>query len=254
MKRLKKKTTPLSKRAGGPLLRKKKKFRVDEREQLVNDGEIGPIKQVSLPLDMITSLRGVVLDVDPRHFRREVAPIRKDPVKFYNRTLRKMLARHPILSKAEVRVSGRGLHVILWLSEPVEFHSEPERQRWAAMVKVIQRLLPTDPDCPGITALTRSLGSVNSKRKGAVVRQLHEGEPVPAEDVVTLFNEARTRPFRMIAQLLFGREQITPCPVCNKPGSRLNVLDHTGDGYGHCGKVHVGDLFDVFLKPRATEK
>ena len=253
MKRLKKKTTPPSKRAGGPSLRKKKKFRVDEREQLVNGGEIGPIKRVSLPLDMITSLNGILLDVDPRLFRSEVAPIRKDPVKFYNRTLRKMLARDPTLSKAEVRVSGRGLHVILWLSEPVEFQSDAERRRWAAMVKVIQRLLPTDPDCPGITALTRSLGSVNSKRKGAVVRQLHEGEPVPVDDVIALFNQACTHPFRTIAQLLFGKEQITPCPVCDKPGSRLNVLDHTGSCYGHCGKVRVGELFDVFLKPRAIE-
>ncbi len=253
MKQLKKKTTSPAKRTGGPLKRKKKKSRVDEREQLVNDGEIGPIKQVSLPLDMITSLRGILLDVDPRLFRGDVAPFRKDPVKFYNQTLLKMLARHPTLSKAEVRVSGRGLHVILRLSEPVEIQSEAERQRWAAMVKVIQRLLPTDPDCPGITALTRSLGSINSKREGAVVHQLHKGEPVPVDDVIALFNQVCTRPFRTIAQLLFGKEQISPCPVCDKTGSQLNVMDHTGSCYGHCGKVYVGELFDVFLKPRAIE-
>jgi hypothetical protein len=253
MKQLKKKTAPPSKRGGPVLPKKKKTSRVDEREQLVNAGESGPIAQVSLPLEMITSLRGIMLDVDPQLFRKEVAPFRKDPEKFYSRTLRKMLARHPTLSKAEVRVSGCGLHVILWLCEPVEFLSEAERQRWAAMVKVIQRLLPTDPDCPGITALTRPLGSVNAKRKDAVVRRVREGEPVPAEDVIALFNQARTRPFRTIARLLFGKEQITPCPVCDARGSQLSALDHVGSCYGHRGKVRIGQLFDVFLKPRAIE-
>jgi hypothetical protein len=239
--------------AAPPKKKGKKKPAVDAREQLVNDGKIGRITDVSVPLEMITSLQGILLDVDPLRYRREVAPIRQDPRKFYERTLSKMLARHPVLSKAEVRVSGQGLHVIVRLRDPVEFESDADRQRWAGMVKTIQRLLPTDPDCPGISALTRPIGSVNSKN-GAVVRLLRKGQPVPVEEIIALFKETRSRPFRTIAQLLFGQEHITPCPVCALADSRLNVLDHKGSCYGHCGTVRISQLFDVFLKPRPTKK
>lgn len=228
---------------------------VDAREQLCNGGATGPIKRVSLPLEMITSLRGILLDFDPKRFRKRLVPaeVRASRVKFYKRVIRGMLARHAVLNKAEVRSSGRGLHAILWFNEPVEFTTDADRQRWAAIVKVVQKLLPTDPDCPGITALTRPIGSVNSKNGGAV-KTMHEGEPVTAEEVMDLFNQARSSPFRTVAKILFGDDHIKPCPVCGGDGTKLDALDFVGQCYGSCGKVRVGQLFDVFLRPRPSRK
>ena len=39
----------------------------------------------------------------------------------------------------------------------MEFATGADRERWAAVIKVTQRLLPSDPDCPGITALTSTV-------------------------------------------------------------------------------------------------
>jgi hypothetical protein len=227
---------------------------VDHREQLCNSGEIGPIEQVSLPLAAITSLRGILLDFDPDRFRRELLPYGglASPDKFFVQLIRNMLAHHEVLNKAEVRSSGRGLHVIIRFRAPIEFPTEAERSRWAAIVKVIQRLLPTDPDCPGITALTRPLGSINSKN-GATVRRLRKGVPVPADEVLALFEVARTSPFRTLAKILFGSDRVTPCPVCRGDDSRLDALDGQGRCYGHCGKVQLGRLFDVFLESRPAK-
>ena len=220
---------------------------VDLREQLVNGGAVGPITEVSLPEPMITSLRGILLDFDPSLYRKAVA----DPKLFCGDLVERWLSRHPVFQKAEVRSSGRGLHVLLLFDRPVEFATQGERQLWAAVVKVIQRLLPTDPGCPGITALTRPVGSVNSKN-GKQVRLLKEGRPVDPQEVLALFEEVKAAPFRTVASLLFGGERVSPCPLCQAEGSALVALDHSGKCYG-CGQVRIGQLFDVFLKPRAKK-
>jgi hypothetical protein len=209
---------------------------------------------VSLPVTKITSLRGLLLDFDPDRFRPELVPAEAlaDPARFYRQVLAPMLARHPVLSRAEVRVSGRGVHGLIWFREPVAFTADADRLRWAAIVKVVQRLLPTDPHCPGITAMTRPLAST-SEKNGVTVRRLHAGEPVPAEEVVALFDLARTAPFRTVARLLFGDDRIRPCPVCNGPEGGLDALDFSGQCYGRCGKVRVAQLFDVFLQNRPSK-
>src|SRR5262249_53490505 len=129
---------------------------VDLREQLVNGGAVGQVIAVSLPEAMITSLRAVVRDFDPSLYRREYVSRKAlaDPKLFCRDLVERWLSRHPVFQKAEVRSSGRGLHVLVHFDRPVEFADSGERQLWAAVVKVIQRLLPTDPGCPGITALT----------------------------------------------------------------------------------------------------
>jgi hypothetical protein len=203
---------------------------------------------------MITSLRGILIDVDPDRFHKSVLPfvVTTDPIGLYETIVRPMLARHPVLGKAEVRVSGRGLHILLWLDPPVEFLSHAERQRWAAVVKVIQCLLPSDPDCPGITALTRPIGSINAKNK-VTVKQLQKGKPVTAEEITALFDEARSRPFRTVARILLGTDRLSPCPVCKGDGTRMDALDHAGKCYGGCGKVKLRQLYDLYLKPRGNQ-
>ena len=227
---------------------------IDAREQLTNDGEIGSFAQVSIPESMITSQRGILFDFDPGLYRHSVAPadVLASPVAFFDAVISKFLARDPVLQKAEVRVSGVGVHAILRFREPIQFPTVADRQRWAAIVKVIQRLLPVDPHCPGITALTRPVGSVNSKN-GGLVCQIRAGEGVPFEDVLGLYERARISPFRIVASLLFGAEHISPCPICASPRSRLDVLDKIGDCYESCGKVRLGQLIDVFLAPRPAK-
>ena len=93
----------------GPI---KVKDLIDLRKQLWNGCQIGPIQQVAQPVGMITSLRGVLLDLDPDQFRTSLVPpdILRDPEKFYDRVIHSMLSRHPVLSMAQVCDSGRGRH------------------------------------------------------------------------------------------------------------------------------------------------
>src|SRR5687767_13981429 len=109
---------------------------VDLREQLVNGGAVGPVGCVSLPLEMVTALRGILLDFDPDLFcgYRFAAETRADPGRFYVDVIRPLLERHPVFAKAEVRCSGRGLHAIVRFKPPVEFTSEHDRLRWAPIV------------------------------------------------------------------------------------------------------------------------
>jgi hypothetical protein len=230
-----------------------KKF--DLRKQLFNDRKIGPIEQIQLPAEMITRLWGILLDIDPHQFRDSIASpaLKADPSAFYEQVVRPWLSRHPVLSDAEVLLSGRGLHVIPWFGEPVEITSDAERQRWSGVVRAVQAVLPTDPDAPGITATTRARGSVNSKC-GVRVRQLHPGKPIAQEAVLELFEQLRTRPFRTLTGILFGSDRLRPCPVCQQTDTGLNALDRIGQCYGSCGKVSLGQLYDVFLAPRAATK
>lgn len=228
---------------------------VDLREQLANDAQTGPIERVSLPEAMITRLNGILLDIDPGYFRPTIfghdRP--RDVETLYEKFIAPMLARHEVLAGAEVRHSGTGLHVVIRFAEPVKFESGAERERWAGIVRVVQRLLPTDPGAPGITAMTRPLESVNSKN-GERVRELREPTPVSPQQVWELYEQVRARPLRTIASILFGAERVTPCPVCRKPDTSLAAMDRAGRCYGSCGKVKLGQLYDVFLGTPAKRK
>jgi hypothetical protein len=204
---------------------------------------------------MITGLRGVLFDIDPHLFREDAVPrsARSDPRQFYAQVARPWLKRQPALSNAEVVLSGQGLHLIIWFTEPVEFTTGAEREKWSGIVKAVQAVLPSDPDAPGITATTRAHGSVNSKN-GVIVEQLTPGKPVDSKLVVDLFQQLQKQPFRTIAQILFGPERINPCPVCREDDTTLAGLDHVGLCYGSCGKVALGELYDYFLAPRSGGK
>ena len=91
--------------------------------------------------------------------------------------------------------------------------SDGERRRWAGVVRAVQAVLPTDPDAPGITALTRPVGSFNGKN-GEEVRLLQAGRGVTPVEVNALFDQLRSRPFKTVAGILFGSDKVTPCPVC----------------------------------------
>jgi hypothetical protein len=216
-----------------------KQPKVDWRKQLYNDCKLGPIDEVQLPEAMITRLHGILLDIDPRLYRKSAVPPGSgdNPRLFNSKVVQQWLGRHAALRDAEVLNSGRGLHIIISFAAPVEFATEGERQRWAGIVKAIQAVLPSDPDMPGITALTRARGSINSKN-GTKVTQLAPGKPVIKDLVLELFDQLRAKPFRTAMSILFGSERSTPCPVCDRDDSTLSAQDHVGLCYGSCGRGH----------------
>jgi hypothetical protein len=228
---------------------------VDRREQPYNGRETGPIQKVQFATDNITELNGIVLDID-LHLIRTDCPVpvtTTGPGGFHKTTLGPMLDRHPALAGAEVRDSGRGLHVIIWFDEPVTFNTDGERRRWAGIVQAVQAALPIDPDQPGITALTRPLGSINGKT-GREVTCLRPGTPVPVAEVLRLYDQMLRSPFRTVMRILLGADRVSPCAICGAEGSTLSALDHVGRCYGSCGTVKLEQIYDVFLAPRATRR
>jgi len=227
---------------------------VDLRQQLVNQGEIGPIHQVSLPLVMITRLQAIMIDVDLKLLKQSFAShnLRQSPARMYEELIRPMLSRHSVLAKAEVRDSGSGLHILLHFDRAVEFLCEGDRARWQAITRAIQLLLPSDPDAPGITAVTRPVGATNSKN-GRAVSVLKEGEPITAREVLDLFEEIRTAPVRTVMGILLGRDALSPCPLCQGESTMLAPLDHVAMCYGGCGKVGLDRVYDLFMAPRVED-
>jgi hypothetical protein len=223
----------------------------DLREQLYNDRKTGTFAEVQLPLERITTLLGFFSDLDPKLYRpgNPLFPPDDDPKRFFDR-VRFVLDRHPLARDAEVRATGTGLHLIVGLDPPVELGTAAAQDRWASYVRAVQMTLPTDPNAPGITGLTRAVGSTNSKN-GAVVEVLRAGKPVTPRAVEEFVDRLTRAPFREVASVLLGDTQASPCPVCRGEGSRLDVLDREGMCYGACGKVKLAQLLDSVYAPLA---
>ena len=126
------------------------KLREDTREQLFNKRETGPAKAIQLPTEAITSLHGILLDVDCKLFRSDgpIPGLERSPRSLFRKGVAEWISRDPALASAEVRATGGGVHVIIWLDPSIEFQTDQDRDRWIAMVKVLQASLPTDPDAP----------------------------------------------------------------------------------------------------------
>lgn len=227
--------------------------RIDWREQTFNDGLAGPVERVSTPRDLITRLRAVVIDVDTKYLNPALyAPGNgTDAFRLYDRTVGTWLDRHPLWSNAEVRHTGSGLHVLIHVDRGVAFDSTADRDRWAAVVRAMQNTLPSDPNAPGLTALTRPIGSVNSKT-GRAVEQLRPGTPVAPESVLQFVETLRRRPFATVAGILHGTDRVAPCPVCRADGSTLAAFDRVGQCYAKCGPVKLAQLFGTFMAPTSV--
>jgi hypothetical protein len=220
----------------------------DVREALYNDGATGPAPAVQLPAESVTRLRGIMLDLDPGRLApgNPLFPPDADPDRFHA-SVRPVLDRHRLARHAQVRATGTGLHLLVLLDPPAELRSAADQERWGHVVKVVQATLPVDPNQPGITALTRPVGAVNSKN-GAAVRILYEGRAVTPDDVEAFVAELAAAPYKIPAEALLGTLRCEPCPVCRKEGSRLDVLDRVGTCYGGCGKVGLARLYDAVLR------
>ena len=123
----------------------------DLRRQLFNEGKTGRIEEIQVSTERIVQLNGILFDLDPGTYLAGpfTRGLSRDPEKFYNRVVRPWLKRHPVLANCEVRITGTGLHAILWFEKPVQFETAGDRDRWAGIVKVAQAALPIDPGQPG---------------------------------------------------------------------------------------------------------
>src|SRR5262245_57428719 len=103
----------------------------DIREAMYNEQATGPASLIQLPRERITSLHGIVLDLDPGLLRPDnrFFPASVDPRAFFE-GIKPVLDRHALARHAEVRASGTGLHLIVWLEPAVEMHSADEQGRW----------------------------------------------------------------------------------------------------------------------------
>ena len=222
---------------------------VDSREQLWNEGLTGPAGLIQVPTERITRLRGILFDLDPTKLAAENPwfPPADDPVEFHAK-IKHVLQRHPLARHAEIRLSGTGLHGIIWLAPPVELTSAAEQKKWATVVRAVQCSLPVDPNAPGITALTRPIGSINSKN-GAVVEVAEPGEPIDAACVIAFVEGLARAPFKTVAMILLGSEHLQPCPICRRDGTHLDILDRAGKCHGHCGNVNLARVLDTIYKP-----
>lgn len=226
----------------------------DLRESLFNGRQKGLASSIQIPTELITVLHGIVLDFDPDRLRPAAIPdgATETPDSLYRLAVGPWLARHPVFARAEVRSSGRGVHALLWIDPPVQIDHPGERERWAARVRIIQSILPCDPHAPGITALTRAIGSINSKN-GGLVKVLKPGVSLAQDELLQLIDEIRSRPFAVAAQMLLSSSS-SPCPVCRRHGSRLGVQDRIGLCYGGCGRVTLGRLLAAYVQPSTTEQ
>jgi hypothetical protein len=226
----------------------------DQREALWNDRPVGIASLIQVPEERITTPHGILFDLDPKLYipGNLLFPPDADPVTFYN-NMRGVLARHPLARHAEVRVSGTGLHIIVRLEPAVEMTTAGQQERWKHVVRVVQSTLPIDLEAPGITALTRPVDSINSKN-GATVTVVKEAEPLPPAAVEEYLQQLVCAPFKEIAIPLLGGLRRSPCPVCPGPDTRLDVTDHVGMCYNGCGKVTIGQLFDVIYRPELPGK
>lgn len=228
---------------------------VDLREQLFNAGEIGPIEQVQVSKDRITALRGILFDLDPHLLRTDllIPPFGANAEDLYQNVVKNWLAREPCLAPAEVRCSGTGLHVIIRFGKPVVFADSADRERWTAIVETVQATLPIDPHQPGITAVTRALGSINSKNS-ETVRQLAPGSAVTPSAVVDLSKRMSVEPFQTVFTIIAGSNRVAPCPVCRGEGSSLTAGRVVGFCYGECEQVSLAQFYDVLLAENGGEK
>ncbi|WP_146602795.1 hypothetical protein [Novipirellula aureliae] len=228
--------------------------KVGWRECLLNDRRVGPTEHVSVAAEQAGMLHGIMIDLDLNIFDPGAfnAKAPQSPTEFFDDHVARWLDRSTLLRKAEARCSGNGIHVLLWLDPPIPLISASDRKLWDACIRIVQTSLPSDPDAPGLTSLTRPIGSINEK-SNLEVKLLREGQPVTQDEIITFRNEMISAPFKTVHRILAGDEHQSPCPICRKDGTTLTAMDRTGMCYGSCGKVKPERLLDVFLRPRRSE-
>jgi hypothetical protein len=221
----------------------------DEREALVNDRRKGPADQITPKVQEVASVHAFMIDIDcgildPTVVGQDCVD---SPARLYDDHVRHWLDRDPVLRKAEVRDSGHGLHVLLWLDEPIVC-TGGDAFEWHAVAKGIRNVLPGDPSLNGIIALTRPIGALNTKREPKTVEMLRAGEPVTRDEILDLNRRVTYQSSRLWMTLFFGGERVSPCPLCGK-GS-LGVAGYWQCRCYQCGRVDAASIIYRFYSPK----
>jgi hypothetical protein len=228
----------------------------DIREALFNGAECGPANKIAIPRDEVAAINGLLIDVDnklldPEVIGRESAD---SPDVLYEAHVRHWLDRDRLLSLAEVRNTGGGLHVILRPNEPLLCKPD-QQQLWDDIAKGIRLALPGDPKVLGINSMTRCIGELNRKYDPPrEVRMLRKGSPVSRNDVLDLVDRLEKNAAAVWMNMFFGGERTSPCPLCLGDGTSLGIAGgHTVRCY-HCGNQPASKLLmrfyaDAFVSP-----
>jgi len=231
-----------------------RKYDNDERESLVNDRRRGTKYEITPKVEEVTAIHGFMNDLDCKML--DPAVVGEECVEsaaaLYEQHVRLWLDRDPVLSKAEVRDSGGGLHTLLWLDEPIVVAAGDGRQ-WSDIARGICNALPGDPNLNGIIALTRPVGATNTKHNPPrEVRLLRSGEPVTRAEILDLSNRVTMQPARLWMRLFFGGERVDPCPLCGKES--LGVAGYWQVRCYGCGRLNAAALVYRFYSPEFLDK
>jgi hypothetical protein len=234
-----------------------KKGSDDIREATFNTGERGPAYAIATGVDQISCINCFVIDLDcgilDPNVVGETASQSADDL--YGKHVRGWLERDPVLAKAEVRNTGHGLHVLLWLDEPIICSGEDAR-RWDKIARGVRNALPGDPKLNGIIAMTRPVGATNNKYEPAkTVTQLRAGEPISREEILDLGHRLVNTPAHLWMRVFHGGERVSPCPLCCGGNTSLGVAGNWQVQCYECGRVDAASLVyrhysTEFLKKR----
>lgn len=226
-----------------------RKYDNDERESLVNDRRRGTKYEITPKVEEVAAIHSFMNDLDCKML--DPAVVGEECVEsaaaLYEQHVRVWLDRDPVLSKAEVRDSGHGLHVLLWLDEPIVV-AAGDAQQWNDIARGICNALPGDPNLNGIIALTRPVGAMNTKDKPhREVRLLRPGEPVTRAEILDLTQRVTMQPARLWMRLFFGGERADPCPLCGKES--LGVAGSWQCRCYGCGRTNAAAIVYRFYSP-----
>ena len=211
----------------------------DRREALFNEGAVGEITEVQRSKSEVTSIKGIMLDLDPHLINPDFLPSTPTKIQFAQHVER-WCQNHPTLAKAEIRMTGSGVHVLLWPDTPIVLNSTADQDRWDGVIKTIQGCLPTDPAQPGITACTRPIDSINSKNSASVQRAT-EGKKVTEKELLDLADQMIEEPVKTFCLIVFGSDSISPCPICSAKESKFTAYKHVGKCY-ECKSINLQKL------------
>lgn len=227
-----------------------------EREAMFNGRERGPAALISKPVVQIAAIRGFMIDLDAAVLDAAVVggECVADAGKLYEWHVRHWLDRDPVLSKAEVRFTGGGLHVLLWLDEPIICGGD-DATRWDKIARGLRSVLPADPSGPGLNVMTRPVGALNLKyAPPREVRLVREGKPVSKAEILELFGRVADAPAQLWMQVFYGAERMSPCPFCNNPEKTLGIAGKWQVQCYDCGRVHASALVYRHYSPEFLKK
>lgn len=216
---------------------------LDVRELLVNDRASGPAYRMAVPVEQVTAIHGLMIDLDCKILNPDVvgqASVDSADV-LYEQHVRVWLDRDDVLGKAEVRNTGGGLHVLLWLDPPI-LCTGGEARQWDRIARGIRNALPGDPNVNGIIAMTRPVGALNTKyNPPRLVRVLREGQAISRDEILSLSRQMIEEPASTWMRLFFGDRRASPCPLCQK-GESLGVAGKWNCKCYECGYVNGAAL------------